>query len=147
MVSLFFLYMISHTRLFDRTSIYCFSMSSYFTFSGWHILPLYSLPQQIEYKQFWVMWYSVGDLTRKSHATPEYHPDFIWTSYLLNLFGLDFDIGQTDCSEFFSILFDQISLGWCYALWVIVAVEVISSTLHFFLICIAVTINGFCSIL
>ena len=39
------------------------------TFSGWHVSPLYTLPQRhgMEYTQFFVMLYSVGSLTQKRY--------------------------------------------------------------------------------
>ena len=39
-----------------------------------------------------------------SSATPDYCPDIIWTTYLLELFGSAFDIRQTDCSEFWGMV-------------------------------------------
>ena len=68
----------------------------------------------------------------RSWATCEYCPDVIWTSYLWNPFGKAFDIGQIYCGKFLDIFLYppiQVSLSRCYALWVVVAIEVLSKTL------------------
>ena len=44
----------------------------------------------------------------KSCATPEYCPDIIWTTYLLNFFVLAFDIEQADCGESSRILYSVV---------------------------------------
>ena len=72
------------------------------------------------------MLYSVMSLTRKRYFRTVVP---LLISYLLNLFGLTFDIVETNSSEFSGIVFGRwihFSLSQCYVLRVIVAMEVIS---------------------
>ena len=64
-------------------------------------------------------WLDTEEISLESLAISEYCPDVIWTTYLLDPFGLAFDIGQTYCGEFSGIVpYPSIQVFWsqCYAL-------------------------------
>ena len=131
MVSFSFSYMVCHTRLFDFSPTCYLSMFLlpnflwvaclafvYFITTAWdrvhailgHVVFYWGLDPEVIFSE--------------SHAIPEY-----CTTYLLNPFGKIFDIGQTICGEFWgTVLCCSIQISWsqCYAVWVIVAMEVVS---------------------
>ena len=105
MVSVFFPYMISHTKFlhlpFQWALLLAGSMSCLCIF--YHNCMVWSRHNA------WSCCILSGGLDSakkflKSRATHEYCPDVIWTVYLSNFFDSAFDIGQTDCAEFSGII-------------------------------------------